>query len=34
MNEIGVVIVPIGFMVAAVIGYLAVKNKWKISEFF
>jgi len=34
MSEIGVIIIPIGFVVAAFIGYFAVKKKWKIADFF
>jgi hypothetical protein len=32
MDNIGVLIIPFGFMIAAVIGYLAVKNHWKIAD--
>lgn len=29
-----VMFVPIGFMLAAIIGYLAVKKHWKIADIF
>ena len=29
-----VMLVPIGFIVAAIIGYMAVKNNWKIADIF
>ena len=32
MNEIGLSIIPIGFALAGVIGYFAVKNRWKITD--
>jgi hypothetical protein len=32
MNEIGLLVIPIGFSLAAVIGYLAVKRNWKIAD--
>ena len=32
MNDIGVLIVPIGFVVAGIIGYFAVKKHWKIAD--
>jgi len=34
MDNLGILIIPIGFMVAAVIGYLAVKKHWKIADIF
>lgn len=34
MNELGLIVIPIGFIVAAVIGYVAVKKHWKIADFF
>jgi hypothetical protein len=34
MNNLELIIIPIGFIVAAIIGYLAVKHNWKIAEFF
>ncbi len=27
-------LLPIGFIVSVVFGYFAVKNKWKIADFF
>ena len=32
MNEIGLLVIPIGFCMAAVIGYFAVKKHWKIAD--
>ncbi len=29
-----VMIIPISIIIAAVIGYLAVKNHWKIADIF
>lgn len=29
-----VMVVPISIIVAAIIGYLAVKNHWKIADYF
>ncbi len=34
MGEIGVIVIPVGFIIAAIIGYIAVKRKWKIADFF
>ncbi len=34
MNEIGLAIIPIGFFLAGVIGYIAVKRDWKIADIF
>ena len=34
MNEIGLLIIPLGFSFAAIIGYLAVKKNWKIADMF
>jgi len=33
MSEIGILIIPIGFIFAAVIGFLAVKKHWKIVDW-
>jgi hypothetical protein len=32
INEIGIALVPIVFILAGVIAYFAVKYKWKIAE--
>lgn len=32
MNEVGLLVIPLGFFLAAVIGYLAVKKNWKIAD--
>ena len=34
MNELGLIVIPVGFIVAAVIGYIAVKKHWKIADYF
>ena len=34
MNEIAIAIIPIGFIFAAIIGFLAVKYNWKIADIF
>ncbi len=34
MNELGLIVIPVGFIIAAVIGYIAVKKHWKIADFF
>ncbi len=33
MNEIGVLVVPLGFIFAVIIGFLAVKKHWKIADW-
>jgi len=32
MNEVGLALIPIGFALAGVIAYFAIKYKWKIAE--
>jgi len=32
MDNLGILVIPIGFMVAAAIGYLSVKRHWKIAD--
>ena len=34
INELGVALVPIGFMLAGVFAHFAMKYKWKIVEIF
>jgi len=34
MNEMSLAIIPIGFIIAAIIGYVAVKKHWKIADIF
>ncbi len=34
MNELGLIVIPVGFIIAAVIGYIAVKKHWKIADLF
>jgi len=34
MNSIAPLIIPIGFVFAGIIAYIAHKYKWKIAEFF
>ncbi len=29
-----VMIIPIGIIIAAIVGHLAVKNHWKIADYF
>lgn len=33
MNEIGILIIPLGFILAGIIGFLAVKKHWKIADW-
>ncbi len=33
MNEIGILIVPLGFILAAIIGFFAVKKHWKVVDW-
>jgi uncharacterized protein YneF (UPF0154 family) len=33
MSEIGILIIPLGFVFAAIIGFLAVKRHWKIADW-
>ena len=32
INEVGLALVPIGFILAGVIAYFSVKYKWKIAD--
>jgi uncharacterized protein YneF (UPF0154 family) len=32
MSDIGVLIIPIGFVFAGIVGYFAVKKHWKIAD--
>lgn len=34
MNEIGLAIIPIGFIVVAVLAYVSVKRNWKLGDIF
>jgi len=34
LNELAMSLVPIAFVIVAVIGYLAHKNHWKIADYF
>jgi len=33
MNEIGILIVPLGFIFAAIIDFFAVKKHWKVADW-
>lgn len=32
MDNIGILIIPVGFILAAIVGYVAVKKHWKIAD--
>lgn len=34
MNELISILFPLGAIVSAIIAYLAVKNHWKIADYF
>ncbi len=34
MHNIAPLIIPIGFVAAGIIAYIAHKKKWKIADFF
>lgn len=34
MSGIGVIIIPVGFILAGIFAYFIVKNNWEIGDFF